>query len=115
MSKSHASSEDQPAKPPSKSKAVKRAHKALVKALEAHTEIVLGGGVSLKKAQRAGAKVAAAAQAYADAVAAKAGVGSPFAPDTGRLDSETMQSLRAERTKLATGALPIVPAEPEAT
>jgi len=103
------------AKPPSKSKLVKQAHKSLVKALEAHMKIVTGGGISIKKAQRAGAKVAAAAAAYADAVQAKAGLENPFTPGNGMLDGATMDSLRAEQTKLKTATIPIVTtsAEPQ--
>lgn len=98
------------AKPPSKSKVVKRTHKALAKALEAHAKIVTGGGISIKKAQRAGAKVAAAASAYADAVQAKTGLDNPFTPGNGMLDGATIDSLRAEQTKLkaATESIPVV-------
>jgi len=115
-SKSHgnATGESAPAKPLSKSKLVKRAHKALVKALESHARIVVGSGISIKQAQRAGAKVAAAAAAYAEAVQAKTGLESPFVPGNGMLDGATIESLKAERTKLksaATASLPVVAAE----
>ncbi|HWL01062.1 MAG TPA: hypothetical protein VNQ52_01670 [Microbacteriaceae bacterium] len=102
------------AKPPSKSKLIKRTHKALVKALETHAKIAAGSGVSIKQAQRAGAKVAAAAAAYADAVQAKTGLENPFVAGNGLLDGETIKSLQAERVKLekaATAGIPVVPTE----
>jgi nucleoside phosphorylase len=117
--KSSDRSRDEPdasAKPPSKSKLVKRTHKALVKALESHVTIVTGSGVSLKKAQRAGAKVAAAAAAYADAVQAKTGLDNPFTPGNGMLDVATIASLRAEQSKLKaqTASIPIIAREDSA-
>lgn len=117
-SKSHEPSKGEraSAKPVSKSKLVKQTHKALVKALESHLEIVTSSGISIKKAQRAGAKVAAAAAAYAEAVQAKSGLENPFVLGNGMLDRETIQSLRAERTKLeaaATAGIPVVVADTE--
>ncbi len=98
-------------KAPSKSKLIKDAHKALGKALKEHAELTAGSGVSLKKAQRAGAKVAAAAAEYAEAVQAKTGLESPFVPGNGKLDGATIQSLEAERVeieKVVTGTIPVV-------
>jgi cell division septum initiation protein DivIVA len=95
----------------SKSKRIKDARKALSKALKEHAEIAAGSGVSLKKAQRAGAKVAAAAAAYSEAVLAKTGLESPFVPGSGKLDGDTIRSLQAERVAIehvVTGALPVV-------
>lgn len=102
------------AKVPSKSKAIKRARKALVKALESHAEIVAERGVPLKRAQRAGAKLAAAAAAYADAVQAKTGLENPFIPGSGMLDGESIKSLQAELVQLekaATASIPMIPAD----
>lgn len=104
------SSKSTPPKAPSKSKAVKDARKALTKALKEHAEVAAGSGVSLKKAQRLGAKVAAAAAAYADAVFAKTGLESPFVPGSGMLDGATIKSLQAERVAIevaVTGSLPV--------
>jgi len=104
------------AKPPSKSKLVKRAHKALVKALEAHATIAASRGISIKKAQRAGAKLAAAAVAYADAVQAKTGLDNPFLAGSGMLDGETIRSLKAERTRIeraVTSGVPVVESAPD--
>lgn len=103
------------AKPSSKSKLIKRTHKALVKALEAHVAITTGSGISIKKAQRAGAKVAAAAADYADAVQAKTGLENPFVAGNGMLDGETIKSLQAELVKLgkaATSGIPVIPVIP---
>lgn len=78
------------------SKKIDAALKDLNKALKKHAEIVGGSAVSLKKSQRASAKVAAAADAYAAAVQDKSGLGNPF---TGMetLDDSTRASLAAER------------------
>ncbi|HWR85513.1 MAG TPA: hypothetical protein VN200_05930 [Rhodoglobus sp.] len=80
------------------SKKIDRALKDLKKALNQHAEAVGGNAVSLKKAQRATAKVAAAASAYAEAVHAKSGLGNPFDEmlQPG-LEDSTLDSLKAER------------------
>ena len=80
------------------SKKIDSALKDLKKALNKHADVVGGSAVSLKKAQRAGAKVAAAAAAYADAVTAKSGLDNPFT-DVSQLtlETSTVESLKAER------------------
>ena len=80
------------------SKKIDAALKDLKKALNKHADAVGGPAVSLKKAQRASAKVAAAATAYAQAVHAKSGMGNPFTDmlQPG-LESSTLISLAAER------------------
>jgi len=98
------------------SKKINSALKDLKKALEAHADVVGGSAVSLKKAQRANAKVAAAAEAYAEAVQAKSGLGSPFTKIVSPgLEDSTVASLAAERDSLKqhlTGPVPILqPAE----
>ena len=93
------------------SKKIDTALKDLQKALTKHAEAVGGSAVSLKKAQRAGAKVAAAATAYAEAVHAKSGMSNPFDDMVQPgLDGGTMASLEAERDaikKSLTGPIPI--------
>lgn len=93
------------------SKKIDAALKDLKKALNKHAEAVGGSAVSLKKAQRASAKVAAAARAYAEVVEAKSGLGSPFEElDTSGLESTTIASLSAERDKIKqrlTGPIPV--------
>ncbi|MDJ0336358.1 hypothetical protein QMG83_14100 [Salinibacterium sp. G-O1] len=83
------------------SKKIDAALKDLKKALKTHAEVVGGSAVSLKKAQRASSKVAAAATAYAEAVHSKSGMGNPF-DDMGPLALEraTLDSLSAERDAL---------------
>ncbi len=93
------------------SKKIDAALKDLKKALNKHAEAVGGRAVSLKKAQRASAKVAAAATAYAEAVHAKSGLGSPF-DDLMKagLEDSTIASLSAERDFIAqhlTGPIPV--------
>lgn len=78
------------------SKKIDAALKDLKKALKKHAEAVGAPAVSLKKAQRASAKVAAAADAYAAAVFAKSGMGNPFL-GMETLDDSTRASLAAER------------------
>jgi hypothetical protein len=80
------------------SKKIDRALKDLKKALNEHANAVGGSAVSLKKGQRASAKVAAAASAYAEAVHAKSGLGNPFDEmlQPG-LEDSTLESLKAER------------------
>ena len=96
------------------SKKINSALKDLKKALEAHADVVGGSAVSLKKAQRASAKVAAAAEAYAEAVQAKSGLGSPFTKTVSPgLEDSTVASLAAERDSIKehlTG--PVPPLEP---
>ena len=83
------------------SKKIDSALKDLTKALKKHAEIVGGPAVSLKKSQRAGAKVAAAAAAYVEAVHAKSGIANPFSDVESRLAESTLQSLAAERDRIA--------------
>lgn len=84
------------------SKKIDAALKDLKKALNAHAEAVGGRSVSLKKSQRASAKVSAAASAYAEAVHAKSGLGNPFTDmlEPG-LEDTTIASLSAERDTIA--------------
>ncbi len=93
------------------SKKIDAALKDLKKALNKHADVVGGGAVSLKKAQRASAKVAAAASAYAEAVHTKSGLGNPFNDvlQPG-LEASTLASLHAERDEIAknlTGPIPV--------
>lgn len=93
------------------SKKIDAALKDLTKALNKHADIVGSSAVSLKKAERASAKVAAAATAYAEAVHIKSGMANPFDDmlQPG-LDDSTVASLAAERDKLAerrTGPVPV--------
>ncbi|MBU1586935.1 MAG: hypothetical protein KKH51_03200 [Actinobacteria bacterium] len=93
------------------SKKIDAALKELTKALAKHAKAVGGSAVSLKKAQRASAKVAAAATAYAEAVHAKSGMGNPFDDMVQPgLDGGTLASLAAERDAIKqhlTGPIPI--------
>ena len=93
------------------SKKIDAALKELKKALNKHAEVVGANTVSLKKAQRASAKVAAAATAYAEIVHAKTGVGNPFDDMVQPgLESSTLVSLAAERDAIAgrlTGPIPV--------
>jgi len=86
------------------SKKIDAALKHLKKALDKHADAVGGHAVSLKKAQRASAKVTAAAAQYVEAVSAKSGLPSPFSdvPQLG-LESSTLVSLAAERDAIAKG------------
>lgn len=93
------------------SKKIDAALKDLKKALDKHADAVGGHTVSLKKAQRASAKVAAAASAYAELVHAKSGLGNPFDDmlQPG-LESTTLASLAAERDAIKqhlTGPIPV--------
>ncbi|CAN5329368.1 hypothetical protein BH09ACT5_BH09ACT5_08650 [soil metagenome] len=84
------------------SKKIDAALKDLKKALTKHADAVGGSAVSLKKAQRASARVAAAASAYAEAVHAKSGMGNPFDDMVQPgLDCGTLASLAAERDSIA--------------
>lgn len=85
---------------PSKSKQIKDAHKRLSKELAKHVEVTTDAARTVKKTQRQAAKVAAAAQAYADAVEAKTGLANPFIPGLATLDAGTLASLRAERGRI---------------
>ena len=92
------------------SKKIDSALTDLIKALKKHADAVGGSTVSLKKAQRANAKVQAAATAYAEAVHAKSGMGNPFSDvlEPG-LERSTLASLAAERDSIAkalTGPIP---------
>ena len=93
------------------SKKIDAALKDLKKALNKHADAVGGSAVSLKKAQRATAKVAAAASAYAEAVHAKSGMGNPFTDMVQPgLEQSTLASLHAERDAIAkslTGPIPV--------
>jgi hypothetical protein len=60
------------------SKKIDATLKDLTKALENHAKVVGGRTVSLKKSQRAAAKLQATATAYAAAVYSKTGLDSPF-------------------------------------
>jgi predicted NACHT family NTPase len=84
------------------SKKIDATLKDLTKALENHAKVVGGRTVSLKKSQRAAAKLQATATAYAAAVYSKTGLDSPF-NDVVRpgLDAATLASLEAERDALA--------------
>lgn len=92
------------------SKKIDSALKDLKKALNKHAEVVGARSVSLKKAQRASAKVVEAAEAYASVVAEKSGTGNPFvAVLSAGLEESTIASLSAERDKIArslTGPIP---------
>jgi hypothetical protein len=84
------------------SKKIDAALKDLLKALKKHGEVVSERHVSLKRSQRATAKLRAAAAAYATAVHAKTGLESPFSDLLDpTLDSETLDSLAAERDAIA--------------
>lgn len=83
------------------SKKIDAARKVLAKALKKHAEVVGGDAVSLKRAQRASARVQAAAAAYAEVVQAKSGMPDPFAPLPGNgLEDATIASLKAERNAI---------------
>ena len=74
----------------------------LTKALLKHAKAVGGSHVSLKKSQRAAAKLQVTATAYAAAVYAKSGLDSPFSEVVRPgLEAATLASLEAERDELA--------------
>lgn len=84
------------------SKKIDASLKALIKALRKHAEAVGGSRVSLKKSQRAAAKLQSTASAYAAAVYAKTGLDCPFNDVTSPgLENVTLNSLLAERDALA--------------
>lgn len=95
-----------------KSKKITTARKHLEKALEQHAEIVSGSTVTMKRAQRANAKLAAAVAAYAEAVERKTGVPSPIVAGAySGLDQSTLDSLSAERDAISraiTGQIPVI-------
>lgn len=76
--------------------------KDLVKALRKHARVAGSGSMTLKKTQRATARVAAAASAYAEAVNSKAGLENPFSDVVSPgLQQATLTSLAAERDSIA--------------
>jgi hypothetical protein len=84
------------------SKKIDSALKDLIKALKKHAEVASERHISLKRSQRATAKVRAAATAYAAAIHARSGLGNPFDEVIDpALDDETLQSLAAERDAIA--------------
>ena len=84
------------------SKKIDSALKDLIKALKKHADVAGERHISLKRSQRATAKVRAAASAYAAAVHARSGLGNPFDEVIDpALDDETLQSLSAERDAIA--------------
>lgn len=93
------------------SKKIDAALKELKKALNKHAEVVGAPAVSLKKAQRASARVIEALDNYATIVEQKSGIESPFRgllrPG---LEPATIASLTAERNRIAenvTGPVPV--------
>ena len=91
------------------SKKINEARKHLTSALKKHAEVVGGQAVSLKKAERAAARVAEAATAYAELVEKKTGLASPFqGVEPAGLEAETLASLEAERVKLSTRPIPTI-------
>lgn len=86
----------------SMSKKIDAAVAELIRALRNHAEAMSASRVSLKKSQRAVAKLQTAATAYAVAVHAKTGLGSPFDDLVNPgLETTTVDSLVAERDALA--------------
>jgi hypothetical protein len=84
------------------SKKIDASLKDLIKALRKHAEAVGSSRVSLKKSQRAAARLQAMASAYAAAVHAKTGLESPFNDVVSPgLENVTLNSLLAERDALA--------------
>ena len=89
----------------SMSKKIESASKALIKAVGEHAKIAGAAHVSFKRAQRAGLKLQAAATKYAEVVFSKTGLESPFtALSSAALESESLDSLRAERASMTTGS-----------
>ncbi|HEX4399796.1 MAG TPA: hypothetical protein VHZ98_00540 [Galbitalea sp.] len=84
------------------SKKIDSALKDLIKALKKHADVASERHISLKRSQRATAKVHAAATAYAAAVHARSGLSNPFDEIVDpTLDVETLESLAAERDAIA--------------
>lgn len=82
------------------SKKIDGALKDLVKALRKHARVAGSGAKSLKTAQRATARLAAAATAYAEVVNAKSGMDNPLSDVViSGLQAATMASLEAERNQ----------------
>jgi hypothetical protein len=83
------------------SKKIDSALKDLMKALKQHADVAADRHPSLKRSQRATAKVRAAATAYTAAVHARSGLGNPFDELLDpTLDEATISSLRAERDQI---------------
>jgi hypothetical protein len=80
------------------SKKIDSTLKDLVKALKKHAEVMGAPRVPIKQAQKATARVQAAANAYTEAVHSKTGQPSPFTDliEPG-LDEDTLRSLKSER------------------
>jgi hypothetical protein len=94
------------------SKKIDSALKDLIKALKKHADVADERHVSLKRSQRATARVRVAASAYAAAVHARSGLGNPFDDVLDpALDSETLQSLAAERDAIARSVTSPVPVQ----
>ena len=93
------------------SKKIDAASKGLIKALKKHSEVVGSDRVSLKKAERATAKLQEAAAVYAEVVHKKTGLPTPFSLTVPvGLDSTTMHSLELERdaiSKSLTNPIPV--------
>jgi hypothetical protein len=99
------------------SKKIDAALKELKKALNKHAEVVGAPTVSLKKAQRAGARVLEALENYALLVEQKSGIESPLRGIVRPgLEAATIASLTAERDRIAenlTGPVPVQEASAE--
>jgi hypothetical protein len=94
------------------SKKIDSALKDLIKALKKHADVADERHVSLKRSQRATARVRAAASAYAAAVHARSGLGNPFDEVLDpALDEATLQSLSAERDKIAQSLTSPIPVQ----
>jgi hypothetical protein len=93
------------------SKKIDSSLKDLIKALKKHAEVAGDRHPSLKRSQRATAKVRAAATAYTAAVHARSGLGNPFDELLDpTLDEATITSLQHERDQIAltlTSEIPI--------
>jgi len=84
------------------SKKIDASLKDLIEALRKHADLVGASPVSLKKSQRASAKLQSMASAYAAAVYAKTGLDTPFNDVASPgLEKVTLDSLLAERDALA--------------
>jgi hypothetical protein len=94
------------------SKKIDSALKDLIKALKKHADVAGERHISLKRSQRATAKVRAAASAYAAAVHARSGLGNPFDDVVDpALDAETLVSLAAERDAIARNVTNPIPVQ----
>lgn len=84
------------------SKKIDSALKQLIKALEKHANALGGARVSLKKAERATAKLQVAAAEYAEVIYQKSGLDTPFNEvSRSGLEADTLDSLAAERDALS--------------